>query len=163
MITLKTEKTACYQPDEEAGPSKKPNKITEYFKETDSMELTVSRMVTLDGIAFRVFSNSVDLRRLFKKSNYTLPSSANTIKNIVMQYSQNTKQEIKCLITASKKRGEKFSLTADEWVSNRNRRYMNVNLHSPDLNDKHHINLGIARLEGSATAIKCANTLESSQ
>ncbi|KAH9629866.1 hypothetical protein HF086_006550, partial [Spodoptera exigua] len=37
---------------------------------------------------------------------------------------------------------------------------MNINLHSPDLNKKEHINLGLARIEGSATAIKCANVLE---
>lgn len=36
---------------------------------------------------------------------------------------------------------------------------MNI-LHSPDLNNKHHISLGLVRLEGSATAMKCANILE---
>lgn len=163
LVFLESTKTTPQQTEhEQTAPStsKKSKKITEYLTTSDSMELTVSRMVTLDGIAFRVFANSVDLRRLYKKSNLNLPASANTIKSIVMLYSQKAKQEVICLLAALKRGGKKFSLTADEWVSSRNHRYMNINLHSPDLNNKSHINLGLARLEGSATAIKCADILE---
>ncbi|KAH9629867.1 hypothetical protein HF086_006551 [Spodoptera exigua] len=111
LISLDSAKTAHQQPEnEEATPStsKKPKKITEYLTTSDSMELTISRMVTLDGIAFRVFANSADLRRLFKKSNYALPASANTIKNIVMKCSQNVKEEVKFVIASLKKSGKNF-------------------------------------------------------
>lgn len=145
--------------------SKKPQKqtISEYFtrQEQDSMELTISRMVTLDGLPFRVFANSADLIRLFKNNGHSLPTSANTIKNIVIKQSEVARQKIIAELSLLTKKGHKFSATADEWTSTRNRRYMNINIHSPFLKSpKKFVNLGLARLEGSATALKCAQTIE---
>lgn len=41
--------------------------MTEYFKSSESMEAIVSRMTALNGASFRLFSESHDLRQLFKK------------------------------------------------------------------------------------------------
>ena len=53
-------------------------------------------------------------------------------------------------------RNETFSLTFDEWTSNKNRRYMNVNLHAHDK----FWNLGLCRIHGSMPAEKCVKLLQ---
>lgn len=57
----------------------------------------ISRMAAKDGLPFRVFCTSEDMKSLFaaKGNNYKLPSSPNTIKQIVMNYETTLKMEVK--------------------------------------------------------------------
>jgi len=54
------------------------------------------------------------------------------------------------------KQGHRFSLTFDEWTSNRNRRYMCVNVHA----NTQFWSLGMIRIHGSMPAEKCVELLE---
>lgn len=42
-------------------------------------------MAALDGLPFKTFCTSEELRKLFQNSGYKLPSSANAIKDIVLK------------------------------------------------------------------------------
>ena len=54
-------------------------------------------------------------------------------------------------------KGEKFSITTDEWTSISGRRFMNINIHGKDKFVK---NLGLIRITGSFTATAALTTLE---
>ena len=73
-----------------------PPKITEYFKKTteDSLAAILSRMTALDGLPFRNFITSDDLRKSLKALNLSdkLPKSATTIQKIVTNYSETIRQ-----------------------------------------------------------------------
>ena len=88
-------------------------------------------MTTLDGLPFRIFISSDDLRKSLKALNLSdkLPKSATTIQKIVTSYSETNRQLVIKEISEYKLNGKGFSITFDEWTSLRNRRYINVNLH----------------------------------
>lgn len=50
-----------------------------------------------------------------------------------------------------------YSLTTEEWTSNKKRRYINVNVHG---NDGMFWNLGLSRIYGPAPAKVCAQLIE---
>ena len=62
-----------------------------------------------------------------------LPKSANTFRKIVFKYSKNIR--ISTISELSQKKisgqvvGGRFSLSFDEWTSQRNRRYLNIIVH----------------------------------
>ncbi|GBP47783.1 hypothetical protein EVAR_24034_1 [Eumeta japonica] len=60
--------------------------------------------------------------------------------------------EFKCL----KKQGKRFSLSFDEWTSQKNHRYLNLNVHHKEK----HFNLGIIRIHGSCTAEHTISLIE---
>lgn len=120
------------------------------------MEVMISRMTAKDGFSFNSFCKSSDLRYLFQKSGHKLPSSSNTIRSIVIQFSESVKANMINEIQKLQMQNQKFSLTFDEWTSRKNRRYLNINLHS----DKQHRNLGLIRIQGSSSAEHCVNLVE---
>lgn len=132
--------------------SKKRQKITDHFvlsePEDTSMEKRISRMVAKDGLPFRVFCSSKDIRDLFNSSGQKLPKSPNTIKSIVMNYGMTLKMKIKRELAQLKENDHRFTLTFDEWTSSMNKRYMNVNVHGNDF----FWNLGLIRVYGSMPA-----------
>jgi len=92
------------------------------------MELRIARMAAYDGIAFAKFTSSKDLRELLATKGYKeIPTSPETIKNIVMKFAEMTRNKYKVQIQGL--RDQKFNLTFDEWTNGRNRRYINLNLH----------------------------------
>ncbi|CAH0405771.1 unnamed protein product [Chilo suppressalis] len=133
---------------------KKRQKITDHFLpvEDTSMEKKVSRMVAKDGLPFRVFCTSKDMRDLFNSSGHKLPKSPNTIKLIVMDYGMTLKMKIKRELAQLKEDDHKFTLTFDEWTSSMNKRYMNVNVHTYLKGKAVFWNLGLIRVFGSMPA-----------
>ena len=137
------------------------SKITSYLKKTsdESFPAVVARMTARDGIPFSKFCTSQDLRMLLIAKGYgDIPKSPNTIKNIVLQYADKIKQEVVHEISQLKLSNEAFSLTLDEWTSNKNRRYMNINVHRS--NNKFW-NLGLCRIRGSMSAERCVIVIKS--
>lgn len=139
---------------------KPPKKIYDYFgsKFDDSLPAILSRMTARDGLPFSVFCTSVDLRRLLLAKGFhesDIPKSPNTIRNIVLNYSDKICEQLKQEFLTKKKNGNRFSLSLDEWTSIRNRRYLNVNVHS----EKEFWNLGLVRIHGSLPAEKCIEIL----
>lgn len=133
------------------APQKK-TKLTDYYVSESSMELRVTRMAASDGIPLSKFCTSEDLRYVFKKSGYDLPKSPSTITRIVLELHDNTKNALIRLLKEMKSQNKRFTMTFDEWTSTRNKRYMNINIHSKDLEPVYYKNLGLVRIEGSMPA-----------
>lgn len=139
----------------------KKRKIGDYFStDKESLDLILSRMTAKDGFSFNVFITSTDLRNLLIAKGYNdLPTSAVSIRNRVVNYSSKIKELITREIQNFKNSGKKFSLTFDEWTSTANKRFMNINVHSRNLNLNKFWNLGLMRIHGSFTAKKCIEML----
>lgn len=147
--------------DSQADISKpKKQKMTDFYHKLNSVECVVSKMAALDGLPFKTFCTSEELRKLFLKSGYNLPSSPKTIKNMVIETNENLKSSTIQEIDNLKSNEVKFAVTLDEWTSNRNRRYMNVNIFSPHFKDQTGFkNLGLARISTKGTAQYCLDIL----
>ncbi|CAH0560586.1 unnamed protein product [Brassicogethes aeneus] len=128
---------------EEEIPKKKSKTIEE-----NSMQKMVSRMVCKDGMALSLFCTSSDLRYLFSKSGFQLPNSPNTIRSIVTNFANTVKADLISEFEYLKKHGRRFALSFDEWTSQKNHRYLNLNVH----HQEKHFNLGLIRIHGSGTA-----------
>ncbi|XP_047134946.2 uncharacterized protein LOC124812399 [Hydra vulgaris] len=142
---------------DEKPPTKR--RITSYFasEKKKILDETLARMTALDGLTFNVFITSKDLRQLLITSGFeNLPKSANSIKRIVVSYSLNIRQLISKEIYQYKALGTRFSLSFDEWTSTTNKRYININVHIPNM----HWNLGLIRVYGSMNAEKCIDVLK---
>lgn len=130
-------------------PKKKNKPIDSYFKmKNDSMEAMVSRMICKDGLALSTFCTSTDLRNLFRKSGFQLPQSPNTIRTMINNFANTVQADMIIEFEFMKKQNQKFSLTFDEWTSQKNHRYLNLNVH----HQEKHFNLGLIRIKGSCTA-----------
>lgn len=68
----------------------KERKITEFIvsKREKTFEAVLARMTAVDGLSFRVFQTSVDLRELLEAKGYSVPKSAHTIKSKFLDYSK---------------------------------------------------------------------------
>ncbi|CAG9820962.1 unnamed protein product [Phaedon cochleariae] len=117
----------------------------------NTMDKMISRMVCKDGFTLSSFCTSTDLRNLFHKSGHKLPNSPNTIRSIVTNFYNTVKADMIIEFERLKKRKQRFSLTFDEWTSQKNHRYLNINVHQ----NENHFNLGLVRINGSATAEHC--------
>lgn len=112
------------------------------------MEKIISRMVCKNGVPLSLFCTSQDLRYLFSKSGFQLPNSPNTIRSIVTNFANTVKSDLIIRFEYLKKQGKRFSLSFDEWTSQKNHRYLNLNLHHKEK----HFNLGLIRIHGLCTA-----------
>lgn len=137
-------------------PNKKAKTIDNFFIKKNSMEKMISRMVAKDGFSFNVFCKSNDLRNLFLKSGFTLPTSPNTIRAIVSTFCDSVKTDVVNQFKKLQEQDQKFSLTLDEWTSRKNSRYLNINVHYTGK----HINLGLVRIHGSCTAEYCTDLID---
>ncbi|CAK1589759.1 unnamed protein product [Parnassius mnemosyne] len=144
-----------------------PNKITKLtdFYESyanPSMQVMVSRMASIDGIPLRTFAKSQDLKYLFNKSGMELPTTADTIRNMILKECEKRKAEVSNEIKAILLDEKKFSISFDEWTSNHNRRYIGLTLHSPNFAKENTFrNIGLIRIFGSMNAAKCVKLIES--
>ena len=95
------------------------------------MAATIARMAARDVLSFHVFCSSPDLRKALQAMGFSdLPKSPTSIQKMVMDHGVRVRSFVSGEMQQLKKQGHRFSLTFDEWTSNRNRRYMCVNVHS---------------------------------
>lgn len=126
-------------------------------KMNNSLPAVLARMTACDGLSFNVFCTSSDLRKALMALGHTLPTSVNTIKKTVMDHGDLVRAVVSSELAAKKKQGDRFSLTFDEWTSTRNRRYMNINIHSQE---SKFWNVGLVRVHGSMPAERCIALLD---
>lgn len=123
----------------------------------NSLEATLARMIARDGLTFRVFVASPDLRSAMMAKGFSnLPKSAVTVQKLVMSHGDTLRSLTSAELAHRKALGKRFSVTFDEWTSTRNRRYMNVNVH---YGGSEFWNLGLVRVKGSMPAEKCVDLL----
>ncbi|XP_063782142.1 uncharacterized protein LOC134932045 [Pseudophryne corroboree] len=124
----------------------------------NSLQATLSRMVACDGLPFRIFITSPDVRKGLEMQGFTpLPKSKETIKQLVMEHGEMTRRFVASELAKLKADGKRFSLTFDEWTSTRNKRYMNNSVH---VGQAQFWSLGMVRILGSMPAEKCVDLLE---
>jgi len=141
-------------------PARKKTKMTDYFidKEEKSLAAVMSRMTSVDGLPFSILCTSADIREGLRARGFSdLPTSSNTARRIVMDYSKKVRQYVVNKMMQEKSSGKKFSLTFDEWTSVANKRYMNINVHS---DAGKFWSLGLVRVSGSMPAEKCVQLVE---
>lgn len=125
---------------------------TESNTEIESLPLALARMAACDCLSFNVICTSIDIRKGLEARGFqNIPKCPKTTKKIVMEYSRKKREELTKQFLTKIENGERFCLTFDEWSSTRNRRYMNLNVHT----DKEFWNLGLTRAKGTMPAEKC--------
>jgi hypothetical protein len=135
------------------------NTLNKYLmlRDQNSLPATLSRMTACDGIPFLVFAQSNDLRKGLSAMGFRdIPKSPNGIHQVVMDHGLNIRAQVKAELAILKKQGVRFSVSFDEWTSNRNRRYMNVNVHE---SGDRYWNLGLIRAAGTMPAEQCVKLL----
>jgi len=119
------------------------------FVKRQSLSEIVSRLAAQDGITIRAITNSKFIRQSIVDRGYNLPKSENSVMRLIHTEFENRKEEVIKKLTTIKNDGGKFSITLDEWVSARNRRFININVHG---NNGICNNLGLVRATGSCTS-----------
>jgi len=133
--------------------------ISQYFytKADNSLPAVLSRLIACDGISFNTICKSYDIRQGLMARGFTeIPKSKTGVANVVQKYGEKIHQQIKNEFSQIKKQNKKFSLSFDEWTSVRNRRYINLNVHS----DTKTWNLGLCRAIGTVPAEKYISIIE---
>lgn len=132
-------------------PHKKVTSISDYMQRVDSTPVVISRLVARDGIPMGTLVTSQVMRRFFSKDGLKLYKSPNSIRTVIMEFYSKIVSEYTEEMKADLVDDQKYSITTDEWTSNRNRRFMNVNVHGREKI----WGLGLTRVFGSAPAEKC--------
>ena len=136
----------------------KQRKITTFVRQAQqtTAEEHVAKLVAVDGISVNAVTKSEFIRESFSDKGFSLPKSPTSVMNMIYkQYeivTTNIKNEIKALL----KDGEKFSVSLDEYSSLRNRRYLNINIHTAGK----HWNLGMITIVGRMTAERIVEAVE---
>ena len=133
----------------------KKQKTLHDFVEVNSMDKEIAELACVDGFSFKSIANSKFIQKSFQKFKYDkkIPTSDFGVKSCMMRYFEMKKKELASYFQCEVAKGERFSVTLDEYTSKQNRRYSNVNIHSKDS----FWNLGLIRIVGkfdSFTAIK---------
>ncbi|CAK1599890.1 unnamed protein product [Parnassius mnemosyne] len=157
-----SQKDMSFDSDVMMTPATKKAKTINYFfhvKEEDDLDTILAKMTAVDGVPFKIFCSSESMRKLFGKAAYNLPKSPNTIKKRILNKSELLKREVKKELNDIKTAGKQLAVSLDEWTSARNHRYVNVNVHSPELSEGFR-NLGLTKISGRGTAENCYNILK---
>ena len=123
----------------------------------NTLQATISRMVACDGLPFRIFVMSHDIRKGLEAQRFSpQPKSKETIKQLVIVHGAAIRMIISSELAKLKEDGTRYSLTFDEWTSTRNRRCMNVHVHA---GNSRFWSLGMVRVFGTMPAEKCVQLL----
>lgn len=118
--------------------------IAKYLKR-QSLDEILARLVALDGFSPNAIAKSEFIRESVANRGYLLPKQSHTVMDHVHNFFDLARNEIIEHVQKVKAEHQKFSLTLDEWTSLRNRRYLNVNIHTNMVQ----FNLGLIRINGS--------------
>lgn len=127
-------------------------------KNENILPALLAHMTAQDGVPFRVFTTSPDLRRgLTALGLGNVPTSSESVKQLVMTQGKRIRSFVMEELEKKKRNGERFCLTFDEWTSTRNRWYMNANVH---VQGPKYWSLGLICVQGSMPTEKCISVLE---
>ena len=127
----------------------------DYYMSDTSLQAVLARMTACDGLSFNIFTTSSDLRKSLTVLGYELPKSVVGIRDQVIKYGKQLRDEVTRNLRNAKSKGEYFSLTLDEWTSMQNKRYLNINIHGNGF----FWNLGLMRIKGKFSAELCSDLI----
>jgi BED zinc finger len=134
-------------------PEKRQKGILTYFKQK-TIEEEVAKMVAVSNLTFNQVATCNFIRRSLAKEfpNDTVPKQTSQVVDLLEKYYQFAEEEVKKKIEELKDKQQKFSVSLDEWSSSTNIRYLNMNLHYIMEGEASFFNLGLIKIDGSATA-----------
>ena len=146
-------------PNDVSKPTSRIGPICQYIEKT-SLEKESAIFVAVDGISFHTLANSQGIKKgLISQKFENIPKDHKTIKAMVMKYAEQIKSQNIISIKSLLKQNVRFTLTFDEWTSNRNRRFLSLVLHH---SNSKIISLGLFRVTGQATATNLLSLVECS-
>lgn len=83
----------------------------------------------MDGLSINCITTSSFIRESLQQRNYCLPQNNSRVMNLIYSFYETIKNETINELDCVKNRGEKFSITLDEWTSKGNRRYLNISVY----------------------------------
>lgn len=137
------------------GPKAKRQKTIQDCFPAKSLEETVAKMITLSNLSVRQVTRTEFIHRSLQKEfpQRNVPKSENGTVKLVEDFFAKENENLKVEIGKALKNGTKFSLTLDEWTSQKNKRYLNINIHHSIKVDKTiHRNLGMIEIKQSCPA-----------
>ena len=138
--------------EESIKPISKVVRKLDYYMNDASLQAVLARMTACDGLSFNIFTTSSDLRKSIAALGHKLPKSVVGIRDQVLKYGTQLRDEVTRSLRNVKSKGEYFSLTLDEWTSMQNKRYLNINVHGNGA----FWNLGLVRIKGKFSAELCS-------
>lgn len=126
-------------------------RITNFFQPCTKISEIIARLVAQDGISIRAITRSKFIREAFHNKQLTLPKSEGKTMELVLEYYEQQESSMVSKLQTIISSDGKFSLTLDEWTSLKNRRYLNINLHSDDGTV---FNLGLVFIPGKCGAVE---------
>lgn len=126
------------------------------FLVKETREEIVAKLASVDGLSAYTIANSKFIRRSLAEKKMLLPSTPSQVMNMVHKQYDIAKERVMQVIAEKVKKGERFSISLDEYTSLRNRRYVNINLHALGV----FWNLGMVRIIGSLPADKTVELVE---
>lgn len=154
--------TFVHDKDDVKDRPAKRSKITDYFEVIDPVPRMVSRMLAHDGLLFKIFTTSEDMKDLCVNAGYTLPDSLISTKEMVMKYGSDVKKRfVQKFLRLKNNNGQKFNLTVDEWTTMDNRRYLNLNIHTKSDAKVLLWNIGLIRVTGCLPVELCVKIIKS--
>jgi hypothetical protein len=97
-----------------------------------SPAVLIAQLICLDNVSINSLTNSYALRQMFKRINFDLPRSQETILNILQDYYIQRKENTVGLLKKKLELNLKVGLSLDEWTSISNRKFLNINVHFSD-------------------------------
>ena len=118
-----------------------PSKIV--YASADEM---YAELVCMDGFSINACANSNIVRGAIEMKGFRPYSKPRTIQEKIVSVYDNKVNETKCELQSGLEKGERYSISFDEYTSSGNRRFLTINVHTASKNT---INLGMVRVHGS--------------
>lgn len=149
IIGKKSETVGEEETPGSSSSSKKQTNIFNFMKvKRSSLEEIISKLAAMDGISINSITNSSFIRESLQQQGYSLPRNNSRVMDLIHAFYDNAKRETIIELDSIKKNRKKFSITLDEWTSQRNHRYLNINVHHL----AEDFNLGLVPIAGSCDA-----------
>lgn len=118
----------------------------------------LARCVAQDGMSVRAVQQSKIICDYLYMKGLQMPSSENTIWNLIEKFYDVKKQEMIEKLKCIKQQNGRFSIIVDEWCDNSNIKYINVclRIYHPSKRSHEVLNLGLEemKIRGTATNIE---------
>lgn len=138
--------------DVQVPPLKKQKTMQEFLK-FSSFNETIARHVCEYNHNFHQLAKNDYLRAsMIRDFNEKLPQKGENVAIHFNKFFEDIKANMIENIQRMRAKGKKFSITADEWTSNNQKRFLNMNLHFTEGIQPKHINFGLQKIIGSCTA-----------
>ena len=94
-----------------------------------SLQEILSKLAAMDGFSINSITKSSFIRESLQQRGYSLPKKNSRVMDLIHAFYDEAKLETITELDSIKMIGKKFFITLDEWTSQRNHRYLNINIY----------------------------------